>query len=226
MKDMMTDPKINIQYASKYSNSSNYWKYSIGQNEVIGRLGTKAKKEAFEAEFTRWVNADPARVEKYGNALSLIENAVKARAEKYNAQQYMNEAFRGSCELIGIAGQLRPLEEALANGDKEKVADITGRSMKMMDNFYEDYNYPTDRKVTRAMLKLFKEDVDPKFWPDFYIIIDRKFKGNIDAFVDDMFTRSFLTTPDKSVQYAQDFRRTLKATTQTFQKDSAHILPV
>jgi hypothetical protein len=218
MKDMMTDPKINIQYASKYSNSSNYWKYSIGQNEVIGRLGTKAKKEAFEAEFTRWVNADPARVEKYGNALSLIENAVKARAEKYNAQQYMNEAFRGSCELIGIAGQLRPLEEALANGDKEKVADITGRSMKMMDNFYEDYNYPTDRKVTRAMLKLFKEDVDPKFWPDFYIIIDRKFKGNIDAFVDDMFTRSFLTTPDKYRAFLA------KPNLRTLQKDPAYIV--
>jgi hypothetical protein len=218
MKDMMADPKINIQYASKYSNSSNYWKYSIGQNEVIGRLGTKAKKEAFEAEFTRWVNADPARVEKYGNALSLIENAVKARAEKYNAQQYMNEAFRGSCELIGIAGQLRPLEEALANGDKEKVADITGRSMKMMDNFYEDYNYPTDRKVTRAMLKLFKEDVDPKFWPDFYIIIDRKFKGNIDAFVDDMFTRSFLTTPDKYRAFLA------KPNLRTLQKDPAYIV--
>jgi len=218
MKDMMADPKINIQYASKYSNSSNYWKYSIGQNEVIGRLGTKAKKEAFEAEFTRWVNADPARIEKYGNALSLIENAVKARAEKYNAQQYMNEVFRGSCELIGIAGQLRPLEEALANGDKDKVAGITERSMKMMDNFYEDYNYPTDRKVTRAMLKLFKEDVDPKFWPDFYIIIDRKFKGNIDAFVDDMFTRSFLTTPDKYRAFLA------KPNLRMLQKDPAYIV--
>jgi len=218
MKDMMSDPKINIQYASKYSGSSNYWKYSIGQNEVIGRLGTKAKKEAFEAEFTRWVNADPARIEKYGNALSLIENAVKARAEKYNAQQYMNEVFRGSCELIGIAGQLRPLEEALVNGDNDKVAGITERSMKMMDNFYEDYNYPTDRKVTKAMLKLFKEDVDPKFWPDFYIIIDRKFKGNIDAFVDDMFTRSFLTTPDKYRAFLA------KPNLRTLQKDPAYIV--
>ncbi len=218
MKDMMVDPKINIQYASKYSGSSNYWKYSIGQNEVIGRLGTKAKKEAFEAEFTGWVNADPARIEKYGNALSLIENAVKARAEKYNAQQYMNEVFRGSCELIGIAGQLRPLEEALVNGDNDKVAGITERSMKMMDNFYEDYNYPTDRKVTKAMLKLFKEDVDPKFWPDFYIIIDRKFKGNIDAFVDDMFTRSFLTTPDKYRAFLA------KPNLRTLQKDPAYIV--
>ncbi len=217
MKDMMADPKVNIQYASKYSGSSNYWKYSIGQNEVIGRLGTKAKKEAFEAKFTAWVNADPARVEKYGNALSLIENAVKGRAEKYNAQQYMNEVFRGSCELISIAGQLRPLEEALTNGDKDKVSGITERSLRMMDNFYEDYNSPTDRKVIKALLKLFKEDVDPKFRPDFYSIIDRKFKGNIDAFVDDMFTRSFFTTPEKYKAFLA--RPNLK----TLQKDPAYI---
>jgi len=37
MKDMMKDPKVNIQYASKYSGSSNYWKFSIGQNEGLTR---------------------------------------------------------------------------------------------------------------------------------------------------------------------------------------------
>ncbi|MCK7538581.1 MAG: S46 family peptidase [Marinilabiliales bacterium] len=31
----MADPKVNIQYASKYSGSSNYWKFSIGQNEGL-----------------------------------------------------------------------------------------------------------------------------------------------------------------------------------------------
>ena len=218
MKDMMADPKVNIQYASKYSGSSNYWKYSIGQNEVIGRLGTKAKKEAFEAEFTAWVKADPARVEKYGNALPLIENAVKGRAEKYNVQQYMNEIFRSSCELISVAGQLAPLEEALTSGDREKVKGMTERSMTRMDNFYKDYNYPTDIKVTKALLKLYREDIDPRFQPDFYATIDRKFKGNIDAFVDDMFTRSIFTTPDKYRAFLE------KANLKTLQKDPAYIV--
>jgi hypothetical protein len=38
MEDMKADQKINIQYASKYSSSSNYWKYSIGQNKGLERL--------------------------------------------------------------------------------------------------------------------------------------------------------------------------------------------
>ncbi|MGB8357500.1 MAG: S46 family peptidase, partial [Bacteroidales bacterium] len=61
------------------------------------------------------------------------------------------------------------------------------------------------------------EDVDPKFRPDFYSIIDRKFKGNIDTFVDDMFTRSFFTTPEKYKAFLA--RPNLK----TLQKDPAYI---
>lgn len=197
MEDMIADPKVNIQYSSKYAGSSNYWKFSIGQNEGLERLRTASKKAAFEAEFMKWVKADATRTEKYGNALSLIENAVKNRAEKFNVQQYLNETFRGSCEMIAFASQMTALEEALTKGEADKVTDITGRALKNLDNFYSDYNYPTDRKMTKAMIRLYKADIDPKYWPDFYATIDKKFKGNVDAFVDDMFARSLFTTPDK-----------------------------
>lgn len=197
MSDMKADPKINIQYASKFAGSSNYWKFSIGQNEGLTRLHTAQNKAAFEAEFMKWVNADPARVQKYGNALTLIENAIKGRAEKYNAMQWYNEVFRGSTELISYAGQLSPLEEALAANDKERIKGITERMLRNLDNFYQDYNYPTDRKMTRTMLRLFKENIDPMYWPDLYATIDKKYKGNIDAYVEDMFSKSFLTTSDR-----------------------------
>ena len=88
------------------------------------------KKAAFEAEFMKWVNADPTRTEKYGNALSLIENAVKDRAEQYNVQQYLSEIFRSSCEMIGYAGQLAPLEDALTGKDSKKVAEIKERALE------------------------------------------------------------------------------------------------
>lgn len=197
MKDMKADPGVNIQYASKFANSSNYWKFSIGQNQGLTRLRTAEHKAAFEAEFMKWVNSDPARVQKYGNVLSLIENAVKGRAEKYNALQWYNEVFRGSTELINYATMLSALEEALTSKDKERVEGVTQRMTRNIDNFYDDYNLPTDRRMTSAMLKLFKENIEARFWPDLYMVIDKKFKGNIDAYVDDMFTRSLLTTPDR-----------------------------
>ncbi len=197
MQDMMADPKVNIQYASKYSGSSNYWKFSIGQNEGLERLRTAEKKAAFETEFMKWVKADPERTAKYGDALSLIENAVKGRAEKFNAQQYLNEVFRGSTEMLSFAGQMTPLEDALAGKDAERTSGMIDRLKRNLDNFYGNYNMPTDVRTTKAMIKLYRDDIDPQFRPDFYALIDKKFKGNVDAFVDDMFARSIFTSADK-----------------------------
>lgn len=218
LKDMKADPKVNIQYASKYSGSSNYWKFSIGQNEGLERLRTADRKVAFEAEFMKWVNADPARVEKYGKALSLIENAIKSRAEKYNAIQYLNEAFRGSCELTGFAGQLMSLEEALLANNTDRTAEIKDRLTKNMTQLYNNYTYLIDRQMIKAMLRLYKEDIDPKFWPDIYVVIDKKYKGDIDKFVDDMFVRSFFTTPEKLNAFLE------KCDVKTLQKDPAFMM--
>ena len=65
-------------------------------------------------------------------------------------------------------------------------------------SFYKDYNPPTDQKAMKAMLKLYRDDVPVKFHPDFYVnIVDKKFKGNIDKFVDDMFARSVFSSEAK-----------------------------
>jgi hypothetical protein len=218
MKDMMTDPKVNIQYASKYSGSSNGWKFSIGQNEGLERLRTAEKKAAFQEEFMEWVSADPARTEKYGTALTLIENAIKGRAEKYNAQQYLNETLGRALELISLAGMMTPMEEMLAEKDQQKIDGMKGRLKRYTDNFYDDYNYPTDRKVTRALIKLYREDIDPKYWPDFYALIDKKFKGNIDAFVDDIFVKSIFTSPEKMNAFLS------APSLKVLQKDPAYVV--
>jgi len=63
MADMMADPKVNIQYASKYSGSSNYWKFSIGQKQGLERLNIKGKKEKLENRFTEWVSKNRKRQE-------------------------------------------------------------------------------------------------------------------------------------------------------------------
>ncbi|HNX65380.1 MAG TPA: S46 family peptidase [Bacteroidales bacterium] len=197
LKDMQSSEKINIQYAAKYSSSSNYWKFSIGQNQGLTRLHSADKKAAFEAEFTKWVNADTARIRKYGNALSLIENAVKSRSELLNALQYYNECFRGGCELISFSNQFTALEDALKDGNAEKTKELADKLMKGSEMFYKNYNYPTDIKTTKAMFKLFRNDIDSKFYPEVFKVIDKKFKGDIDKYVDYLFAKSVFVTPEK-----------------------------
>ena len=197
MKDMQTDQKINIQYASKYFGSSNYWKYSIGQKGGLERLNVKAKKEEIENQFNKWVVATPDRKAKYGEALNMIKTSVEGRAEYYNALQYLNECISG-CELFGVNRGVGNLITALKTGDKQKISDATTQFKNNTADFYKDYNPPTDIKSMKAMLTLYRTDVPAKFHPDFYAnVVDKKFKGSIDKFVDDIFAKSVFASEAK-----------------------------
>jgi hypothetical protein len=190
MADMVADPKINIQYASKYSGSSNYWKFSIGENTILKRLNVPAKKQEIEDQFNTWVNGDASRKAKYGEALNLIKSSIEGRAEFQNAFQYLNECLSGS-ELLGMSQLSSGILAAMKAGDSQKVSDAVKRIRDNMADIYKDYSAPTDQKSMKAMLSLYRSGVPVKFHPDFYtMVVDKKFKGSIDKFVDDMFKRS------------------------------------
>lgn len=190
LADMKNDPKINIQYAAKYSESSNYWKYSIGENQGLEKLQVKAKKEETEAQFNNWVAADAVRNAKYGQALSLIKTNIDARAEFRNAQYYVSECFALGCELLSFTRNANALVVALKSGDKQIIDPAVNDLRNLMEVFYKDYNASTEKKVMKAMVKLYREDITPNFQPDFYLTVDKKFKGNSDAYIDNLFEKS------------------------------------
>lgn len=197
MEDMKADQKVNIQYSAKYFGSSNYWKYSIGQKAGLERLNVKGKKEEIENQFNNWVVATPERKAKYGEALNMIKTAIEGRAEYYNANQYLNECISG-CELLRLNQYATMLITALKSGDNQKIAEAVAMVKNEMSGFYKDYNGPTDLKSTKAMLKLYRAYIPAKFHPDFYAnIVDKKYKGNIDKFVDDMFAKTFFSSEAK-----------------------------
>ncbi len=201
MKDMQADQKVNIQYSAKYFGSSNYWKYSIGQKAGLERLNVVAKKEAIENQFNKWVVATPERKAKYGEALNMIKTAIEGRSGYYNALQYVNECMQG-CELLGMDDIAGMLITALRTGDNQKIADVVAFIKKEVAGFYKNYDTPTDNKSMKAMLKLYRTDIPAKFQPDFYAnVVDKKFKGNIDKFVDDMFAKTVFSSEAKLMAF-------------------------
>jgi len=197
MTDMKADEKIRIQYSSKHFGSSNGWKYSIGQNNQLKNLNVIAKKQQIENQFNTWVNADAGRKAKYGEALNIIKKSIEGRAEYLNVLQNLNECIRG-CEILSFSQYGNLLLTALKSGDTQKIADATKTIKDNMASLYKDYSAPTDQKSTKAMLKLYRADVPVKYHPDFYTtMVDKKFKGNTDKFVDYMFSKSIFTSEAK-----------------------------
>jgi hypothetical protein len=90
------------------------------------------------------------------------------------------------------------LVAALTAKDNQKISDAVDQIKKNSSDFYKDYNPSTDIKSMKAMLKLYRADVPAKFLPDFYVnVVDKKYKGNIDKFVDDMFAKSIFASEAK-----------------------------
>lgn len=56
LRHMRADEAVRIKYDSKYANSSNYWKNSMGMNKCIDSIGLIQQKQDFEMKLRRWQN--------------------------------------------------------------------------------------------------------------------------------------------------------------------------
>ncbi len=189
MEDMLSDPKIRLQYSSKFAGSSNFWKKAIGMNETFAKLNVEKRRADEEMAFMAWVAKDKKRGEKYGTAIQNINTAVEKRAKPMYQLRYLQEAL-GNIELTAVANHYAPVADALIKGDKD-AADKAAKALEQrIEAFFVNYSAETDRKVAKALIKVYKDKMEPQYRPAMFQVIDNKFGGNIDAFVDDMFNNS------------------------------------
>ncbi len=188
---MGSSQKARIQYASKYARSSNYYKYSIGQNEGLTNLKVIGKKQAIESDFTAWVNAEKTRTEKYGDALLLIENSFK-NVEDDKARAYMGEALLRGPEIFMFANRAQSLIELLEKPEenKDKIERVTSSMKRSMDDYFKDYDAATDQKVVGALLKLYADKTTAQYHPAFFATVQKKYKGDFSKFAGKLFESS------------------------------------
>jgi hypothetical protein len=194
--DMLADPKVQLQYASKFSGSSNYWKKWTGMTETFAKLDVVTRRAEEEKAFETWVAADPTRKPKYGNAVSNINSAVAGRKDLRIVQTWLTESLN-RMEIVGFAGQLQRFLPILEKGDQTEIRNFISQFQATAARFYENYNQPTDRKVCVAMIKLFADEIDRADQPSFYQTIRNDYKKSVDAFVNDLFSKSIFATPAK-----------------------------
>lgn len=217
MTDMKDDRKVFLQYTSKYGQSSNYWKYSIGQNEQLEKLEVLKKKQAIEDRFVQWTGSDSRLYEKYGMALSLIKNAVESRAGYQNTLQYIYECLQG-CEILDFYNYASIIIETMNSENQEDSEEMIELLKNVAGEIYKDFNTSTDNRSTKAMLNLYRKDIPGEFQPDFYSeVVDKKFRGDIDRFVDDMFSRSVFASEEKFISFLN------KPELKTIENDPAYL---
>ena len=184
-----------IQYASKYAQCANYWKYSHEQNIALENLNTMGEKERIEREFTAWVNADPARKAKYGNALTLIKEGYEAMHPYNVAMSYMQEAALQGPEVPLFAFQVaNTLERALDANTPAEMKDMYIEAIKKnAAGFFKDFNKDVDKNLMAVLFKIYSDNVAAEWHPEVINLINKKYKGNYEKFAKELSDKSIFT---------------------------------
>lgn len=203
LQDMQASDKVRIQYASKYSRSSNYWKYSIGQSQGLKNLKVVDRKKEIESDFTSWINEDADRQAMYGNALSMIEKGVEGRKEFSHAKQYDFETMFQGMEAVAFAMKFMGLKNLLTEipDNRDSIMKVAKGLQSILEDFYKDYNLSTDKKVSRAMLELFYNDVPAGYQPEHFSVIRSKYKGDLDKYTEMFYKKSIFPYREKVVAF-------------------------
>jgi hypothetical protein len=202
MKDFMkTSQKAKIMYAAKYARSSNYYKYSIGQNEGLKKLNVIEKKKQLENQFSQWVNGDPQRKTKYGEALDLIAGAYKNLDDEM-ALEYIIESMVRGPEIFYFAYRTRPLYDALkSDKNSEHISLASDRVKSGLDEFFKDYDSETDQKIAGALFRIYQENVAPQYHPPFFKIVQTKYGNDFEKYTKELYAKSVFGSQERLVGF-------------------------
>lgn len=217
LEDMLADDAVRIKYSSKYARSSNYWKNSIGMNKALKQLKVIERKIEEEKMMTAWINENPARKEKYGDALNLLKTSIEARKEYTHASQYISETLLRGTELISFSSDIFEYGDTLFSENEEDAKKAIDDFKDIARDFYKDYNVSTDLKVAKVMFKIFAENVDKKYQPEIFNTIEAKYKNNYIKFIDEMFAKSIFADSTALWAFLE------KPSAKTLEKDPVYI---
>jgi len=121
------DPALRIKLESTIFGLSNELKNYEGSVLAMRRAGIVDQKRAQEAEFSRWVNADPTRKAKYGEVLPSLEKAYQQLTATAQRDLLFQQMFQAS-DLIGIMSfaQRVAVDKEKPEGERNPALGSTG----------------------------------------------------------------------------------------------------
>jgi len=214
--------KVRIQYASKHASTSNYWKYFVGQSAQLVKNNVYAKKKAIEDSYLKWANTDKVRAAKYGNAITLIEEAYNKNKQYTLPNVYFEEAiFQGPDVFSFVMGNLgfrSEMKGALASEDEGKIKAAKNGIKEAAPAYFKDYNQEIDENLLASMLEMFYTNVDAAYHPATLTEIKTKYKGDFKSFAKKYYSKSPFASEEKLTIWLDKFSK------KTVEKDPIYNL--
>ena len=182
-RHMDASEAVRIKYDSKYAQSSNYWKNSIGMNKCIDSIGLIGQKQAFEEQISRWQEQTGYLKDELD--FDKMKALYAERTEVMKAYMNFIETFYRNDELSMRALRAHNGSRPKGKGKRQHIS--------FADNS-ETWDYNTDREILGTLLENYrKQTTNPDYLPAFYTeVIDKKYGGDCQAFANALYTQSKL----------------------------------
>lgn len=159
---MRRDEQIKIQYAAKYASIQNA--YKKWQGEVLGLHISKGvdRKRAYEEEFQKRVNANPAWKDAYGSLLEkLQESYADIKALGFHRDYYVEITSR--IEIFAVAGWFNNLRNTFEKEGDKAFQQRVATAKNTLAGLFEEYNASVDRKLFEALTEMYLKDQEPSY---------------------------------------------------------------
>ena len=193
IRHMRADEAVRIKYDSKYAQISNYWKNSIGMNKCIDSIGLIKQKAEFEQKIRCW--QDSTGFLKGKLDFDLLERLYAKQFKAIKALTYFSETFGGRSADELTRRAYRAQNGATVKGDENKPKS---QYIEFEDNSNE-WDEATDKEIQAAAMAFYRTQVEEKYLPDFYQVVDRDFGGNYQKYIDYLFKKSQLMKHGKKI---------------------------
>ena len=179
-RHMDASEAVRIKYDSKYAQSANYWKNSIGMNKCIDSIGLIQQKERFEAKIREWMDSTGL----FATQLNFdqMDRFYAKRLATSKAYMYFSETFSRTDELSKRALRAHNGSSPKGKGKRQYIT---------FDDNSETWDYDTDRETLGTLLRNYREKVtDAAYLPAFFKTIDEQFGGDCQKYADYLYSKS------------------------------------
>ena len=190
---------VRLKYADRFASFANLWKMKKGETLSLAKLKVAEQKVVQENTLTNWINQDDSRIEKYGNALSEIEN-VCTNLNPMAIRCFMYANF----SLATSETTIRLLQNSIKLGKDEKkfTEEKIEKFKSNFDEYKNDTDVETEKQIILAALKLWKT-LPVENQPNIFEYINKNFKGDAGLFVNSIFEKSIYCSEDNFNKYLQ-----------------------
>ncbi|MCB0792363.1 MAG: S46 family peptidase [Flavobacteriales bacterium] len=217
---MRGSDRSRIMYASKQSGISNGYKKWIGELRGLRELHALERRKSDEERFRK--RATAAGREDLVAVLDSLRTLYDRSAPYALARDLFIEIYYYGPDIMRFAEQFRDLVEngrqmELEGRSEAEIARLRERAR----GHFEATDPDVDRRILAAVLPYYLAQITPELRAPVLSAVQDRSKEDIEAFVNDLYDRSWLTSPERLRKL---LARPVRSIVRELDKDPAYLL--